>query len=157
MVLRPHNKAMNIFRLFFLALVAIPLLEIYLFIKVGGAIGVWQTVLVVLITAVIGAWAWRRQGLATLRRVQESMARNELPALPMLEGVLLMLAGALLITPGFFTDTLGFLLLIPLLRSRLASYMIFKGIFTSVQSRTHPDGKFSHRTLEGEYQRGSED
>ena len=99
-----------------LAFFTIPLIEIYLLIKVGGWIGPLPTVFMVVFTAVLGALLLRQQGFATLQRVQISMARGQIPAMELLEAVLLTLGGALLLTPGFFTDALGFICLIPRLR-----------------------------------------
>jgi UPF0716 protein FxsA len=91
----------------------VPIVEIYLLIQVGHVIGAGWTILLVVLTAVIGVWLLRIQGLSTLMRAQRRMQDNELPAREMLEGVALVVAGAFLLTPGFATDTLGFLLLFP--------------------------------------------
>ena len=91
----------------------VPIIEIYLLIQVGQVIGAGWTVLLVVLTAVIGVWLLRIQGLSTLTRAQQRLQENELPAREMLEGVALVIAGAFLLTPGFATDTLGFLLLFP--------------------------------------------
>jgi len=91
----------------------VPIAEIYLLIQVGQVIGAGWTVLLVVMTAVIGVWLLRIQGLSTLMRAQRKMQSGELPAREMLEGLGLVIAGALLLTPGFFTDALGFFLLFP--------------------------------------------
>ncbi len=93
-----------------------PAIELYLMIQVGSRIGAGPTVLLVLFTAVLGGLLVRMQGLSTLNRVRRTLARGEAPALEMLEGVALALAGVLLFLPGFVTDTAGFLLLVPPLR-----------------------------------------
>jgi len=98
------------------AFITVPLIEIALFIEVGGRIGLWNTVALVVLTAVIGTWLLRAQGLETLRRAQESAARNVFPVAELFDGLCLLVAGLLLLTPGFLTDTLGFLLMIPPLR-----------------------------------------
>lgn len=103
----------------FLALLLIPLVEIALFIVVGGWLTLWPTLGLVVLTAVVGTALVRHQGLATLRELQRSMAGLANPATPLAHGAMILLAGVLLITPGFFTDTLGFLLLIPRLRAAL--------------------------------------
>jgi len=105
-----------LFRILFLVFLVVPLVEIYLLIKVGGLIGALPTVFLVVFTAVLGAFLLRMQGLSTLARVQAALARGELPAMEILEGAVLLVAGALLLTPGFFTDTLGFLALVPNIR-----------------------------------------
>ena len=109
------------FPLAFILFLAVPLFEIYLLIQVGDIIGAGWTVLLVVLTAVIGIWLLRLQGFSTLMRAQKRMQENELPAREMLEGVALVIAGALLLTPGFFTDAVGFLLLFPPTRIALVS------------------------------------
>ena len=101
----------------------VPIIEIYLLIQVGQVIGAGWTILLVVLTAVIGVWLLRIQGLSTLTRVQRRLQENELPAREILEGVALVVAGAFLLTPGFFTDALGFLLLFPPTRIWLVSLM----------------------------------
>ncbi|MCP5140890.1 MAG: FxsA family protein [Chromatiales bacterium] len=113
--------------LFLLLFIGIPLLEIYLFIHVGGALGALNTVALVVITAVLGVWMLRVQGLATWFRVQQSIAQGQAPAVEMLEGLILLVCGALLLTPGFFTDTVGFLLLVPGIRQWVARYLLQRG------------------------------
>lgn len=99
--------------------IGVPLIEIALFIQVGGLIGVWPTIIVVFLTAVAGAALLRHQGLGTLARLQESLDRGEPPLDPVFDGFCLLAAGILLLTPGFFTDALGFLLFTPPLRAAL--------------------------------------
>jgi UPF0716 protein FxsA len=102
---------------------AVPIVEIYLLIQVGQVIGAGWTILMVVLTAVIGVWLLRIQGLSTLTRAQQRLQENELPAREILEGLALVVAGAFLLTPGFFTDSLGFLLLFPPTRIWLASLL----------------------------------
>ncbi len=97
----------------------VPIAEIYLLIQVGQVIGAGWTVLLVVLTAVIGVALLKQQGLSTLNRAQQKLNENELPAHEILEGMGLLVAGALLLTPGFFTDAVGFLLLFPPTRVRL--------------------------------------
>ena len=101
----------------FLLFVGIPAAEIALFIVVGGEIGVWATIALVILTAMAGSALIRRQGLRTLTRAQETLARSELPIEEAFDGICLVAAGALLLTPGFFTDAIGLFLLIPLFRT----------------------------------------
>ena len=122
---------------------------------VGGIIGAWPTVFLVVFTAVLGAVLLRHQGLFTLNKVQTALARGEVPTLAMLEGVILILCGALLLTPGFFTDTLGFLGLVPPLRQGMIRGLLARGVVSAMggaynqrHPQHHQDG--SH-TLEGEY------
>lgn len=112
------------FPLLLTAFLVVPLLEIYLLIKVGGVIGAPYTILLVIITAILGAWLLRMQGLATLSRAQSQLDRGVLPAREVAEGLLLFFCGALLLTPGFFTDAIGFLLLIPALRRFVAAALL---------------------------------
>ena len=106
-----------------IAFVAVPLIEIAVFIEVGGHIGVWNTVLTVILTAMIGTWLLRRQGLRTLQRAQESFNRNVLPVAELFDGLCLLAAGALLLTPGFVTDAAGLLLFVPPLRRLLRQWV----------------------------------
>lgn len=107
----------------FLAFVSVPVAEIALFIEIGGWAGLWPTVGAIVVTAAAGAALVRRQGLKTLERVQSALAENRAPVAEAVEGVFLLVAGALLLTPGFMTDAAGFALLIPPLRTRLAAAM----------------------------------
>ena len=106
----------------------IPIIEIYLLIQVGQAIGAGWTIFLVVLTAVIGVALLKHQGLSTLNRAQLKMQQNELPAREILEGMGLVVAGALLLTPGFFTDAFGFFLLFPptriLIVSAIASRLV---------------------------------
>ena len=119
---------MPIFRYLFLLFLIVPLIEIYFLIQVGEVIGAWPTVLLVVITAVLGVWLLRWQGLSTLTRVQTSLQHGELPAQAMLEGMLLLVAGALLLTPGFVTDAFGFMILVPPLRHAMAGWLLQRGL-----------------------------
>ncbi len=107
---------MTMLRLFFVLFVTLPLLELYVLIQVGNAIGGLNTIVLCLLTAFIGGMLIRRQGLITLVDAQKRMASGDLPAEHAFHGILLAIAGILLFTPGFITDFVGFLLLIPSLR-----------------------------------------
>ncbi len=115
---------MKIFQILFLVVLIIPFAEIYLLLQVGGIIGALPTVLLVVFTAALGAWLLRQQGFATFQRFQESLAQGVIPAYEMIEGPIILVGGALLLTPGFITDVLGFACLIPLLRRKIAQYII---------------------------------
>lgn len=119
---------MNAFSIFAILFLAIPIAEIYLLIEVGSVIGVFPTILLVVGTAVLGAALLRQQGLSTITRFQNNMAAGQLPATEMLEGVLLIIGGALLMTPGFFTDAIGFLCLIPVSRKVIVHFLIKRSI-----------------------------
>ncbi len=100
---------MSILLVFFL--IIIPALEIYLFISVGSVIGAGWTVFLVFLTAFLGVYALRQQGLSTLRQAQLAMQAGNPPVLELAHGVLIMIGGLFLLTPGFFTDALGFILM----------------------------------------------
>ena len=105
--------------LLLLILVGVPLFELYLLIQVGSEIGALPTIGLSILTAIIGTYLVRVQGFAVLMRVRDMMDRGETPALEVLDGALLLIAGLMLMLPGFLTDALGFLLLIPPLRRLL--------------------------------------
>jgi UPF0716 protein FxsA len=111
-------------RLLFILFVAVPILEMIILIKIGGLIGAIPTIAMVVLTATVGIWLLKLEGLATLRRVQEKMATGQLPETELLEGIMLIVGGALLLTPGFVTDSFGFVCLIPVLRRPLARWLI---------------------------------
>ena len=113
----------------FLLFLLVPLVEIYFLIKVGNVIGAVPTIALVVFTALLGAMLLRFQGLATLMRSRQVMAQGQLPALEMLEGVLLVFAGALLLTPGFVTDVIGFIFLVPPFRQAIIRWFLSKSEF----------------------------
>jgi UPF0716 protein FxsA len=106
----------------FLIFVAVPIIEIALFIQVGGAIGLLPTLAIVVLTAVIGTSLMRHQGMQALARLQRQIDAGGDPTGPIAHGALILVAGVLLLTPGFFTDTLGLLLLIPAVRERVIAW-----------------------------------
>lgn len=106
----------------FLALVAVPIIEIALFIELGGWVGLWPTLALVVATAILGGILLRAQGFAALRRMQGAMEAGEDPRGPIAHGAMILVAGLLMLTPGFFTDTIGFALLVPPIRSALIAW-----------------------------------
>jgi len=102
----------------------VPIVEIFFLIQVGGMIGAPLTILLVILTAVIGVRLLKIQGLSTLTRAQHKMQTGQMPAQEILEGIGLVVAGAFLLTPGFFTDTVGFLLLLPPTRHWLVNKIV---------------------------------
>ncbi len=145
---------MGLFQILLALFLLVPLLEIWLLITVGGVIGAGWTVFLVVLTAVIGAFLVRAQGLSTWARSQALLRQGELPAVELLEGVALLVAGALLLTPGFFTDAVGFTLLVPWLRRRLIAAVLQRNILRSAAApdASAPSGD-TGRTLKGEYRR----
>jgi len=155
---------MSPFKLLFLLFLLIPLLEIYLLIQVGTVIGALPTVILVVVTAVLGAVLLRQQGFATIQRVQKELAQGQIPAMAMMEGVILLFAGALLLTPGFFTDVIGFLCLLPPFRRgviRLLMQRVVMGFGASspFQASTGRESNREEggRTIEGDYLRRDDD
>jgi len=141
------------FRILLIFFLLVPLFEIYLLIKVGGIIGPIPTVSLVVFTAVLGALLIRLQGFSILQRVRTTLAQGEIPAIEMLEGVILLISGAMLLTPGFFTDTLGFVCLIPSLRRRLIMWFIQHHVMVSGTSFGTSQRDEQHRgprIIEGE-------
>jgi len=106
--------------------IAVPLIEIALFIQVGGAIGLWPTLALVVLTALLGTWLLRLQGTMALAELRRSFSDVEDPSEPLAHGAMILFAGALLLTPGFFTDVVGFGLLSPPVR---------RWIFTELRKR----------------------
>ncbi|MFQ6546895.1 FxsA family protein [Aestuariibius sp. 2305UL40-4] len=151
-----------------LLFIIIPIVEIFLFIEVGGWIGTWPTLLIVVLTAIAGTYLVRSQGRAVLNDLRRSFSDYSDPSQPLVRGAMVLVAGALLLTPGFFTDTVGFLLLAPpvqrkafdLLRQKMRVYVagspqprqprdeVIDGDFTEVppeQQPTHrPSGWTRH-------------
>ncbi|MGD2056482.1 MAG: FxsA family protein [Gammaproteobacteria bacterium] len=146
---------MRPFPIFLLLFLAVPLVEIYFLILVGGWIGALPTVLLVVLTAVAGAALARHQGFATLQRLQATLERGETPAIELLEGVFLLIGALLLLTPGFFTDLIGFFCLLPRTRQALALWAIKRIHVTPPpgDGPFPPAGGQPSRTLEGEFHR----
>ncbi len=132
---------------------AVPLAEIWLLIKVGGWIGAIPTIGLVVFTAVLGALLLRWQGFGLLNRVRAMMARGELPAIEMFEGVVLVASGAMLLTPGFFTDAIGFLLLVPPLRRAAVMWLLSRSLVMNRPPPGSDAGPRGPRTIEGEFRR----
>ena len=137
------------------------LLEIYVLMTVGDVIGNWQTVLLVIMTALIGSTLLRQQGWSTMAKAQQSIAEGKTPAFEMLEGVVILVSGVLLITPGFITDSLGLLGLMPWSRRYFINHILEKNaerVFSQKNSvfihRTKNQEKASNNkneTIEGEF------
>lgn len=107
----------------FLAFLAVPIIEIALFIQVGGLIGLWPTLAIVVLTAVLGSWLMRSQGRLAMGQLRQSFSQLDDPTEPLAHGAMILIAGVLLLTPGFFTDAMGFALLIPPVRGAVYRYV----------------------------------
>ncbi len=104
--------------------IIVPAVELGLLIQVGTVLGTWPTVALIVFTGILGAYLARLQGLSVLGRAQQQMSRGELPAGSLADGVMILVASALLVTPGILTDALGFSLLVPALRNRIKSVVL---------------------------------
>lgn len=131
------------------------LLEIFGFAWVGGEVGALTTVVLVVVTAAVGLLIFRIQGFAHWRRMQELLARGELPARDLLEAWLLVVAAVLLLIPGFFSDAIGFALLVPPLRASAASGLLRRR--TVWTSATRPSASQDAETIEGEFRKRDHD
>ncbi|PQJ55787.1 membrane protein FxsA [Vibrio chagasii] len=129
------------FPILLLLFIFVPIIEIGLFIQVGGFLGLWPTIALVLITAFVGASLVRSQGIQTLMSVQGRLQQGEMPAQQILEGVMLAVAGVLLLTPGFMTDALGMLVLLPAPRAMIAKKMMEKMVVKNMSGGFHAGGQ----------------
>ena len=167
------------FRFLFILFIVVPIIEIMVLMNVGSWLGVWPTIAIVIITAWLGAKNVKQQGIATLNSVQSKMAQGEMPSDEIVAGLLLLVAGVLLMTPGFVTDFFGLSLLIPKVRSILiksvqthlvmnknAAGFTYQSSVHTGQSETFTQNPFEQptsqempiehhkgETLEGEYER----
>lgn len=121
-----------------LAFIGVPLIEIGLFITVGGWIGLWPTLLIVVLTAIVGTILVRSQGLSVLRKIQSSFDQLDDPTEPIAHGAMILFSGALLLTPGFFTDAIGFALLVPKIRE-----VVFRAVRKRVKVQSFQMGASS--------------
>jgi len=127
---------------FFLLFIGVPAIEVFLMIKIGGRIGALNTVSLILLTAIIGIYFAKLQGIKTMRSGVMNLYQNKIPIYEMISGASIVIAALLLIIPGFFTDTIGFLLLIPFTRKILISFFLKKSNTATNQENM--------KTLDGE-------
>ena len=125
-----------------LIILFVPLIEIYLFIQIGGQIGALNTILIILLTAVLGIYFVRLQGLNTLKSGVTQIYNNQIPIYEMMSGAALAFAALLLIIPGFATDIIGFLLILPITRNLIFKYL----------GRKYKKENFKDDLIEGEYE-----
>ena len=128
----------------FLAFLLVPIIEIALFIQVGSLIGLFPTLAIVVLTAVLGTWLVRTQGQLALGQLRGSFEQLSDPTEPLAHGAMILLAGALLLTPGFFTDACGFLLLVPGFRTRAFAWLKSKVTVASFQMGPGPQPGARH-------------
>jgi UPF0716 protein FxsA len=138
----------------FLLFLSVPLIEIALFIQVGGAIGLWPTLAIVVLTAIIGTSLMRRQGALALTQLRTSFQELRDPAEPLAHGAMILFAGALLLTPGFFTDAVGFALLVPSVRSAAYRWLSRRVV---VQTVTYGSGRQGDRRPHRPFDDGGDD
>ena len=150
----------------FLVFTSVSLLEIFVLVKVGSSLGAWPTIMLVIITALVGSALVRSQGLQLLQQLHHRMAQGEMPGQQLIEGVMLLVTGVLLVTPGFVTDFCGLLLLQPKIRGNIAKLVLanvklnpnvsMSGHYS--QSQTGSDAPFTRPkkdkdVIEGEFER----
>ena len=126
-----------------IALILVPIIEIYLFIKIGGQLGAFNTISLIFVTAIIGVLYARYEGLNTLRSGFSQLIKNELPAYEIISGAAIAFAALLLIIPGFATDLIGFLLIFPLTR---------KIFFSKISKKFESETKIKKPYIEGEFE-----
>ena len=140
-----------------LAMIGVPIVEIAVFIEVGGRLGLWPTLATIILTAMAGTALLRQQGLATLQRVRESLEANRFPMAEVFDGLCLLVAGALLLTPGFVTDAAGLLLFVPAvrvaLRQAFGRYLVASGRLDAWTEKPGPfaSGGGGDAVIDGEY------
>ena len=134
--------------------VGAPAVELYFMVQVGAEIGAFSTVALVLFTAGLGGVLVRLQGFVTAMRIKESMERGEVPAIEMMEGGLLLVAGLSLLLPGFITDALGFFCLIPAARRGMVLWFLKRSnVIFPAASSARPQSDSDPRIIDAEYRR----
>ena len=130
------------FGIILVAFLVVPLVELYVIIRVADSFGVLETIGLLVLVSVVGAWLVRFQGLGVIRRIQEQLARGTMPGIELVDGALVLFAGALMLTPGFVTDAVGLLLLLPPTRAPIRALLVrrFRGRVTTAS--VGPPGAF---------------
>lgn len=139
----------------FILLIAVPIIEIGLFIELGGWLGLWPTLGVVILTAILGSVLLRAQGFAAMANLQKELQAGGDPRKPMADGVMILVAGLLMLTPGFFTDTVGFLLLMPPVRTALIAWigpkLAARTVVVGGRAQQRPNPGPGDGPIEGDY------
>ena len=140
---------------FTLIFIVVPLIELFVFLRVGEEIGIFHTLLICVLTAIIGGFLVKQQGLVTLLGARQDMGRGKMPLGRLFDGFCIVIAGALLLTPGFVTDGVGFALLLPLFRTILKDILMKSGKFhfyTGAQKSNHGPAQNNSTIIEGEFE-----
>lgn len=141
----------------FVAFLAVPLIEITLFIQIGGVIGLGWTLVTVVLTAILGTYLVRNQGIMAMSQIRSSFSDLRDPTEPLVHGAMILFSGALLLTPGFFTDAVGFLLLIPAFRTAVFNFVRARVKIAQFETRQPHDPRRPHNprssgdVIDGEY------
>ena len=142
--------------MFFLFFIAIPLIEVILFITIGKYIGLWNTIIIIIITGIIGAVLVKSQGISILNKAFEEIKLKKVPILSIFEGIAILIAGAFLLTPGFLTDTLGCILLIPKTRNLIITYITLylkkKAVYKEKTTYYSNKKNNENKTFEGNFE-----
>lgn len=148
---------MRRFPVFSVLFLVIPFIELWLLIKVGSAIGALLTILLLILSGMVGMFLLRHQGLATLARFQRDMQAGQRPAQSLLEGTLILLSGLLFIIPGFFTDIIGLVLLFPPTRYLLVKALLKRGMVSATGFQYSQSSRTYSQDIEGEVVRREDD
>lgn len=130
---------MNLFVRLFALFAIVPLIELYLLMEIGQTIGTGLTIAIIILTGVVGAYLAKNQGISKVLEIQNKLGVGELPGMEILEGVLILISGITLMTPGFFTDSIGLTLLFPYTRKKILAFL-----FSQMKDR-FADGKYKFR------------
>lgn len=144
--------AMSVLRRLLLLLLLLPLLEIYVLVKVGGMIGAWPTVGLVVAMAVLGLVLIRVQGVLTWQRAAAALLRGQLPAVELLEGVVVLVGGILFLIPGFVSDVLGLLCLVPPVRRAIIRWVLRRALIVPAPAG-RAGANSGPRIIEGDFRR----
>ena len=136
--------------------IILPIIEISIFIQVGGFVGTFNTILIIFLTAVVGVYFVRQQGFITFQKITVELQNQQIPVQGMFDGLVILISGILLVTPGFLTDIIGFLGLIP--QTRVFLLGIIKNLFLQRYSNTHKQYKKDiNETIDGDFVEIEED
>ena len=142
--------------MFLLLFITIPLIEVILFITIGKYIGLWNTIFIIIVTGIIGAILVKNQGISILNKAFEEIRLKKMPILSIFEGIAILVAGAFLLTPGFLTDTLGCILLIPKTRNLIITYITLylkkKAIYKEKTTYYSNKKNNENKTFEGNFE-----